>query len=178
LTRRDNGPYGSPSEPTSLYSFYTHAQNVRRRETDDLPSMATTLFTTTRAPTKASSNPTSDPNPSLSTTSAAPVATKTGLANCDVQGTPSPALTSNILDRAYAAGPISCQLLGMYRSRCESYSFRESTSASAKNCVFYSTYINGSKCRRAAARYTSRTSIQTMGATSVLEVLSCKSVLY
>ncbi|PMD65019.1 uncharacterized protein K444DRAFT_660179 [Hyaloscypha bicolor E] len=81
--------------------------------------MATTLFTATRAPAKASSNPTSDPNPSLSTTSAAPVATKTGLANCDVQGTPSPALTSNILDRAYAAGPISCQLLGIYISKCE-----------------------------------------------------------
>jgi hypothetical protein len=49
------------------------------------------------------------------------------------------------LERSYAADPLSCQLLCMYRSRCEAYSFEESTSTSAKNCVFYSTYIDGSK---------------------------------
>jgi len=117
----------------------------RQSRINDLSSMTTTLVTATRASAKGSSNPTSDLNPSLPTTSAAPVATKTELANCNVQGTPSSGLTSNILDRAYAAGPTSCQLLGMYRSRCESCSFQQSTSTSAKNCVFCSTYINGSK---------------------------------
>jgi hypothetical protein len=138
LTRGDDGA-------SSQYNYYTRAQNMRRHQTDDLPSMTTTLVTSTREPAKASPNPTSEPNLPLPTISAVPVATKTGLANCNVQGTPSSTLNSNILDRSHAADPISCQLLCMYRSRCEAYSFQESTSASTKNCVFYSTYIDGSK---------------------------------
>lgn len=142
LTRRDNNPNGPISGATSKQAFHTHAQNVRRHT--DLPSMTTTLVTATRAPAKAYSSPTSDPTPSLPTINA-PIPTKTGLANCNVQGTPSTTLASNILDRAYAEDPISCQLLCMYRSRCEAYSFQISTSESSKNCVFYSTYIDGSK---------------------------------
>jgi hypothetical protein len=153
LTPRDNGSNGPPKDPhgplsgfTSQY-FYTNAPKpkVPRRQTD-LPIMTTTttLVTSTRAPAKQYSTPTSDPNPFLPTISA-PIPTKTALANCNVQGTPSTALTSNILERSYAADLLSCQLLCMYRSRREAYSFEESTSASAKNCVFYSTYIDGSK---------------------------------
>ncbi|KAN0103181.1 hypothetical protein V8E51_011494 [Hyaloscypha variabilis] len=108
-------------------------------------SITTTLVTETRAPAKASSSPTLDSKTPQPTITTLPIPTKTGVAGCNVQGTPSAVLTSNILERAYAADPLSCQLLCMYRSRCEAYSFQASTSASRKNCVFYSTYIDGSK---------------------------------
>jgi len=108
-------------------------------------SMTTTLAIETRSPPKPSFSSTSDSNPSQPTITTLPIPTKTGVANCNVQGTPSAGLISNILERSYAADPLSCQLLCMYRSRCEAYSFQASTATSTKNCVFYSTYIDGSK---------------------------------
>ncbi|KAE9374619.1 hypothetical protein N431DRAFT_556882 [Stipitochalara longipes BDJ] len=143
LAARDNDPYGPLSGVTSFH-IHTNAPHVRRQPTN-LASVTTTLVTETRAPSKASPSSTSDSNPSQPSITTLPIPTKTGLANCNVQGTPSAALTSNILERSYAADPLSCQLLCMYRSRCEAYSFQAPTSANNKNCVFYSTYIDGSK---------------------------------
>jgi hypothetical protein len=73
-----------------------------------------------------------------------PIPTKTAIKDCNFQGTPSTSLTSNILGKSYAADPLSCQLLCMYRSRCESYLFQVASTVSANNCVFYSTFIDDS----------------------------------
>lgn len=142
ITRRENGPGGPLSGATSQYP-HTYARNIPRSQIDTPMTTATTLVTATRVPAKAFPTPTIDSNLPLQTPNDSPIPTKTGLANCNVQGTPSADLTDNILERISADDPLSCQLLCMYQSRCESYSFEESSSASAKNCVFYSTYIDG-----------------------------------
>lgn len=140
--RRDDG-YGPVSGFSSTQFYRTNGPNGRRHFTEAPSIRTTTLVTTTRAPAKQSSTPTSNSKSSPPTTSAVPVPTKT-LNDCNVQGTASTSLISNLLDKYYAADPLSCQLLCMYRSRCESYSFQAPSPANAKNCVFYSTYIDGS----------------------------------
>jgi len=109
----------------------------------------TTYVAAKRAPTEIPIAPviTEKPTPtlatssSISTTISSSIPTKS-LKNCNVQGTASNVLSSDLLGAKHAADILTCQLECMYRSRCESYSF-QNAAPSVENCQFYTTLIDG-----------------------------------
>jgi len=122
------------SELTST-SAPTYVQRRHRTESDTDPP-------TTTSPTVSITTITVTATSATSSSTAIP--TKTGLKNCNVQGTANAVVTSNIWGSQYAADPLVCQLECMYISRCEAYSFQAPTTSDSNNCVLYTTLIDGS----------------------------------
>jgi hypothetical protein len=149
----------------------------RQSRVNDLSSMTTTLVTATRASAKGSSNPTSNLNPSLPTTSAAPVAqrlswrTATSRAH-QVPASPQISWTGHMQRAPFPVNFSVCT--DQDKNHTRSSNLHQQVRRTV--CSTLPTSM-GQKCRRAAVVYTSRTSIQKMGATSIMEVLSCKAVL-
>jgi hypothetical protein len=74
---------------------------------------------------------------SATTTSSAPIATKTNVDGCNQQGIATALLLANQWGSTKASDVLECQRRCMSVSQCISYSFRLATTVDDFNCVFY-----------------------------------------
>ncbi|CAG8983991.1 hypothetical protein HYALB_00009593 [Hymenoscyphus albidus] len=88
------------------------------------------------------SSPTSTTKKHATKTTTTPIVTKTGVADCNVQGTANEVMTSKIFGSARASDILNCQVQCRTITACISYSYQPPASTKDDNCVFYNMFLD------------------------------------